>query len=186
MLSILRSSRHIETYLSGRQASSPIKAKLFDRFFTISLLLFTIFLYSSCDSNRVFEENKEISDDVWDADEKILFEVDVTDTVSPHNFFVNVRNADDYAYSNLYMFITTSFPNKKTSRDTLECILSDDNGRWLGEGLGDLWDNRIPFKKNVRFPVSGKYVFTLEQAMRTEHLPEILDVGIRIEKQSPR
>jgi len=148
------------------------------------LLLIFYFSLTSCDSNRVFEENKEITDNTWSVSEKISFETTITDTISPHNFYINVRNADDYPYSNLYLFITTQFPNGKSSRDTLECILADDRGHWLGDGLGDLWDNRIPFKKNVRFPALGKYTFTLEQAMRIDQLPQISDVGIRIEKQS--
>jgi gliding motility-associated lipoprotein GldH len=148
--------------------------------FALFLLLPTFFI--SCDSKRVFEENKEISDVIWDANEKISFEVPITDTTTPNNLFINVRNADDYPYSNLYLFITTTFPNGKLSKDTLECILADDQGNWLGSGLGDLWDNQIPFKKNVRFPVSGKYTFEIEQAMRKDKLPLIVDVGLRIEK----
>lgn len=152
------------------------------------LLLTVLFLMSiiiiSCDSKKVFDENQKISDEVWDANEKISFDVNVTDTITPHNFYVNVRNSDGYPYSNIYIFITTIFPNEKSSRDTLECVLADETGKWLGEGIGDLWDNQILFKKHVRFPLSGKYTFVMEQAMRTEHLPLILDVGLRIEKEN--
>ena len=142
------------------------------------------YFLTSCDSNRVFEENKEIKDYVWKADERIVFDITITDTVSPNNLYVNIRNADDYRYSNIYVFITTTFPNGKFSKDTLECILADDKGHWLGNGLGDIWDNQIPFKKNVRFPEKGKYTIALEQAMRMNELPQIMDVGVRIEKQS--
>ncbi|MBK9478712.1 MAG: hypothetical protein IPN99_07715 [Bacteroidetes bacterium] len=38
------------------------------------------------------------------------------------------------------------------------------------------------FKKGVRFRKTGTYRFTLEQAMRVENLPLIMDVGMRIEK----
>ena len=68
------------------------------------------------------------------------------------------------------------------ARDTIECILADNSGKWLGEGSGDIWDNQILFKKGVRFRKTGTYRFTLEQAMRVENLPLIMDVGMRIEK----
>ncbi|MBN8703322.1 MAG: gliding motility lipoprotein GldH [Bacteroidetes bacterium] len=156
--------------------------------FLKNILLITIYLLlistlSSCDKNRVFEENKQISDQLWNIDEKLSFEVNVTDTLSNHNFYINVRNADGYPYNNLFLFITTQFPNGKFAKDTLECILADESGKWLGEGLGDIWDNQIPFKRKVLFPLQGKYIFTLEQGMRAEELPLILDAGIRIEKQ---
>lgn len=145
-------------------------------------LIFLISLYS-CDPKRVYEKNVKISDAIWNKDEKPEFEINIGDTVFPHNFYVNIRNAEGYPYSNIYIFITTIFPNQKFSRDTLECILADERGAWLGNGLGDIYDNQILFKRGVRFPASGKYKFTMEQAMRTDALPMIMDVGLRIEKQ---
>jgi len=80
------------------------------------------------------------------------------------------------------LFIKTVFPNGKFSNDTLECVLADEKGKWLGTGLGDIYDNQIPFKRNVRFPMAGTYRFEIEQGMRTETVPLIMDVGLRIEK----
>lgn len=140
-------------------------------------------LLASCDKNMVFEENTAIKDHSWDTAQVVKFEVNIQDTVTPHNFYVNVRNGDAYKYSNLYMLINTTFPNGKSSHDTLECVLADQKGRWLGEGIGDLWNNQILFKKNVRFPVPGTYKFEFRQFMREERLPMITDIGMRIEKQ---
>ena len=139
-------------------------------------------LLSSCDSNRVFEDNAEIKDLQWDTSHVVGFDVEIKDTVSPHNFYVNVRNADAYPYSNLYLFIRTKFPDGRASNDTLEVVLADEKGRWLGDGLGDIWDNRVLFKRNVRFPMEGTYRFEYRHGMRDNPLPMIMDVGIRIEK----
>jgi gliding motility-associated lipoprotein GldH len=103
--------------------------------------------------------------------------------VSLHNVYINIRNASGYAYSNLYLFLDTKYPNNSMSRDTIECILADPSGKWLGDGSGDIWDNQILFKKNVRFKQIGTYKFRYEQAMRMPKLPMIMDVGLRIEKQ---
>ena len=61
-------------------------------------------------------------------------------------------------------------------------MLADERGQWLGDGMGDIWDNRILFKKDFKFPQTGKYRFELEQAMRINPLPGIMDVGMRIER----
>lgn len=71
---------------------------------------------------------------------------------------------------------------KITERDTMECILADADGRWLGNGLGDIWDNKFLFKKNVKFQKPGTYEFVFNQAMRLDSLPMIMDAGISIEK----
>lgn len=147
------------------------------------ILLFALLFFTACDKNRVFETNTDIPDSLWDAGHKVSFDVPINDTVSPHNVYVNVRNTGAYPFRNLFVFLDTKFPDGVVKRDTLELILADNSGKWLGDGAGDIWDNRILFKKGVRFPISGNYTFTFEQAMRMPKLPFIMDVGLRIEKQ---
>jgi hypothetical protein len=38
------------------------------------------------------------------------------------------------------------------------------------------------FKRGLRFPLKGKYQFSIEQAMRIAELPNIIEIGMRIEK----
>ncbi|MFI5217942.1 MAG: gliding motility lipoprotein GldH [Bacteroidia bacterium] len=151
---------------------------------TVAFIFFSgiLVLITSCDPSRVFEENKKLDDNNWDKDNALTFLVNIADTIHNHNVYINVRNAGFFNFSNLYLFINTRFPNGQIERDTLECILASPDGQWLGDGSGDIWDNRILFKENVRFPISGEYRFELIQAMRINPLPGIMDAGIRIEK----
>lgn len=150
--------------------------------FSSTLILLCILFFSSCDNSRIFEENKSIPEAGWDTSNVLKFAVEIKDPSTPANFYVNVRNADGYPYNNLFLFIKTKFPNGKQSNDTLECLLADENGKWLGKGIGDIYDNQILFKKNVRFPLSGTYSFEIAQGMRIAKVPLIMDVGLRIEK----
>ena len=144
--------------------------------------LAAVIILSSCDPNLVYEKNIRIPDGIWYRDNIVHFEVVVDDTISSHNLFVNVRNTSLYPMSNLYLFIETTAPSGHSVRDTVEVILADQKGRWLGSGLGDIWDLQQLYKQNVRFAQRGKYSFEYMQAMRTEKLPFILDVGLRVEK----
>ena len=146
------------------------------------LALLTILALTSCDSKRVYEENKEIPGGMWPQKNKVAFDFEIPDTTVVHNVYINVRNASQYAFSNLYLFITTTYPDGKTSIDTVNCYLQDQSGKWLGNGVGDLWDNRLLFKPSVKFPKPGKYKIEYEQAMRPEPLSGITDVGLRVEK----
>jgi gliding motility-associated lipoprotein GldH len=145
-------------------------------------LLLVAMAFTACDPSRHFEENKEIPKMEWDKDVPLSFLVSVDDTSLGYNVYINVRNAGFYRFSNLYLFVNTTFPQGQVHRDTVECILASPEGRWLGEGLGDIWDNRILFKENVQFTQPGEYRFELNQAMRINPLPGIMDAGIRIEK----
>jgi gliding motility-associated lipoprotein GldH len=147
----------------------------------ISLFSILIF-FTSCDRNRVFEEYKTIPENLWYINNKVTFDVNISDTVSVDNLYINIRNSGSYSYSNLFVFLTTYLPDNTASKDTLECTLADASGKWLGNGLGDIWDNKILFKRNFRFPHTGKYRFEMVQGMRINPLPLIADVGLRIEK----
>lgn len=138
----------------------------------------------SCNSRVVLDENIKLPDHRWEANNVIKLEVDITDTVTPYSISFNVRNAGSYSYSNLFLFVNTYAPDGAFARDTVELTLADERGQWLGDGLGDIWDNRLLFKPHFRFPHSGRYRFELEQAMRINPLPGIMDVGMRIEKEN--
>ncbi len=154
---------------------------------TFSFLL-VLFLITSCgDENLVFEQNMEIPDARWVVSEKAIMNFEITDTVSQHNFLINVRNTESYPYRNLYVFVKTVFPNGKSSRDTVGIVLADATGRWVGKGNGYLsssqhLSNTIMYNHNKRFPVSGEYRVEIEQAMRTDTLKGIRNIGLRVEK----
>jgi gliding motility-associated lipoprotein GldH len=151
-------------------------------FIFILPFVLSVFLIFSCDPHRLYEKNIRIPDGIWIRNKPVRFEVVVEDTTAPHNLYINVRNTGMYPFSNLYIFVTTIAPSGHTIKDTVQIILSDEKGKWLGDGLGDIWDNQRLYKERVRFAQKGRYIFEYEQAMRLEKLPFILDVGLRVEK----
>jgi len=141
-----------------------------------------ILIICSCDSKRVFEENKAIPNSKWNRNNIITFNVNVTDVNLRNNVYLNIRHNGLYSNRNIYLFIDIVSPNGKQIRDTVNCILADEKGKWLGSGLGDIYNNQLLYKSNVSFPNKGNYKFKIEQAMRTETLENIEDIGVRIEK----
>ena len=145
-------------------------------------VLIVVFSMVSCSFNDVYNENISIADGIWAHDEAARFEVDIEDTLSDYSFYINIRNDIDYRYSNLYVFMQTRFPNGNLTRDTIEFVLADDSGKWLGKGWGRVKENKVKLKDNLMFPLSGKYVFLIQQGMREESLTGITDVGLIFEK----
>ncbi len=149
-----------------------------------TILLFSMLLLSSCGNNVVFSKYQNFEENNWYAKNKVSFDVEMTDLNSLHDISVMVRHADAYPYSNLYLFLTTTYPDGKVMQDTLECILANTKGEWMGNGAGDIFDINIPLKLSTRFPLVGKYTFTFEQAMRTDPLPLIMDFGFEVKKST--
>lgn len=139
--------------------------------------------FSSCGDEFVYQSNMPIEGGVWEAKQAANFEFDIQDTVSLHDFFIDIRNGEQYEFSNLFVFIEMEFPNGKLAVDTLECPMADGLGNWYGKsGLGDLYDNRIIYKSRKQFPMSGHYKISIHQAMRAAQVEGIYDIGFRLAK----
>ncbi len=149
--------------------------------------LFVFLVFSACDSNRVYDEYKTLPNQ-WNKDSIITFNVNPPDSTDAYNVFVNLRNTNEYKYSNLFLIVSTKFPNGKVITDTLEYRMTNPNGEFLGTGFSDIKENKLWYKEDIVFQESGEYKFTVQHAMRENgkvdgviNLEGIVDVGIRIE-----
>ncbi|MBM3404508.1 MAG: gliding motility lipoprotein GldH [Bacteroidetes bacterium] len=149
--------------------------------FRLLPFLIILSLAAACDPDRFFEQQVAIPEGKWKLSEPATFTVEIPDTIQLYSFYLNIRNSVDYRYENVFFFIRTLFPNQEIAIDTVECLLANAEGRWYGSGWGKLKDNRLLFKRGVRFPQAGTYTFRIEQAMREDPLDGIYDIGLRIE-----
>jgi gliding motility-associated lipoprotein GldH len=143
----------------------------------------------SCNDTTDFNQYKSIDTEGWKANEKMLFEFDVKDTILPKNLFINIRNNSEYEFSNLYVITELIFPNETVIIDTLQYEMADETGKFLGVGFTEIKENKLFYKEKKTFPVSGKYMFNVRHAMRKngainpiEFLKGIQDIGFSIEK----
>ena len=146
---------------------------------TISLLLF---LLTGC-GNEGFDQRKVIPEAKWTMENRVPFDVTVTDTMGVYSFGISLRHLENYRYSNLYVFLHTTFPNDNVTHDTIQLLLATPEGRWVGKGSGSMRDLSVTLNPRMRFPMQGTYHFEIEQAMREPVLKGISDFGLFIEKQ---
>ncbi len=151
----------------------------FVKLFFIVLFVPTLF-FVSCTNRDYYNKNIDIPEKGWYKNEAAKFDVTVNDTLQNYNFYLYVRNNTNYRYSNLYIFLNTIFPNDNKTRDTIEIVLANNSGKWLGKGWGSIKENNVLLRKNLRFPLKGKYSFLIQQAMRCDTLKGITNIGIRL------
>lgn len=147
------------------------------------------FLFISCDSNGVFDQYTSLPSQTWNLKNPVVFEFQIKDTIARNNLYINIRNNNDYEFSNLFLITHLNFPDNRKIIDTLEYEMTDKRGHFLGKGLSEKKDNKLFYKENSTFSVSGNYQLTIHQAMRRngdvlgiQELSGITDVGLRIEK----
>ncbi len=148
----------------------------------VIILTVTLCIFISCDPKRIFEEYKPVESKGWHKDSVMVFSVDLQDTYGLYNMYLNVRNRGTYPNRNIWLSISTHFPDGRLRTDTVEILLADPSGRWKGSGIGDLFDNQILYRKDMKLPVRGEYQFVIKQAMRPLRLKGIQDVGMRLER----
>ncbi|MDI9340747.1 MAG: gliding motility lipoprotein GldH [Sediminibacterium sp.] len=145
-------------------------------------LVVLLIVLTGCKNNTIFSKYETFAENEWQANNKVTFKVNVVDSINLHDIYLMVRHAESYPYSNLFLFVTTRYPDGKELKDTMELILANQKGEWLGDGAGEIYDYRVPVKKNIRFARGGEYQFSFEQGMRVDPLPLIMDFGFEIEK----
>ena len=148
---------------------------------TLTIMAVALCLLTACNSNVYYSEHIDVDEDGWNMYDTKYFNVDVDDSMHLFNFFVDLRNTNDYPYSKTFLFIKTTFPDGGIAMDTMECPLADPSGQWYGKSSSRYIDNRYFLRKNVIFPHTGKYTFSITQATRDTNLVGIKDVGIVIE-----
>lgn len=144
-------------------------------------IVILIVFISSCHQNLSYEKYIPVDKGLWNSSQHFFFPVEIKDTSILYNIYVNVRNTDDYSFSNLWLNIGTKFPDNESFEKRIDLTLADSTGKWLGQSQGDLYDEQILIQQNAFFQKQGTYTFSLEQIMRQDPLPGILAIGLRVE-----
>ena len=146
-------------------------------FFKLMVLFFVVV---SCDRSVVYDDEKRIDEQGWNVSDSLVFNYEAEDTVNTYLCCFDIRNCDDYPYSNIYFNIKTIYPDGKVAVDTnLQFVLAEKDGRWLGRKSGSYIDGRYPFCY-FKFPQQGAYQFVVTHAMRDDVLVGVKNVSFVI------
>ncbi len=160
-----------------------------NKFVSSALLLVALM---SCDSNKVYDEYKSVPNQ-WHKDSIISFTVTPPDTLKPYNLYINIRNNNDYQFSNLFLIAELNHPNGRVIKDTLEYKMAAPNGELLGKGFSDIKESKLWYKgyeSDFVFDESGEYTINIQHAMRQNgqvkgvvKLEGVTDIGFRVEQK---
>lgn len=151
-----------------------------NKFLAVFLLIGVL---ASCNRNEVYFDYRTVSADGWSKDSLLVYNIDVKDSVSKFDIYVHVRHYGTYPYQNLWMFIDyLDVKDSIPKRDTIECYLADEHGKWLGNGAGALREMPVFIRQQVQFPAVGEYQISIRHGMRDSLLTGINKIGVRVEK----
>lgn len=155
------------------------------------IVIACMLLVVSCDSKAVYDVYKTVPNE-WHKDTVARFNFKAPDTTNNYSLFVNVRNTNDYKFSNLFLIVGINYPNGKVVKDTLEYKMAAPNGELLGTGFTDVKESKLwyrGYKAPFKFSEEGDYEVNIQHAMRKNgdvngvtSLEGITDIGFRVEQ----
>lgn len=153
------------------------------------IFLIPLVLMISCADKIEFTKFISVQDASWEANKNVSFEFDVLDTIAAKNLFIHIRNNNAYRFSNLYIITALHFPNGNKIIDTLQYEMADARGKYLGKGFTEIKENKLFYKEEKVFPMTGKYMLNIRHAMRKRgevqtipFLEGVQDIGFSVEK----
>lgn len=146
--------------------------------------LITCLVISSCGTDIIYAEVKDLPKEGWHKDSIYSFTTDsLVDMPKYLKIGFDLRNTVDYKYRNIYLFVEISIPGQKPIKDTLDHLLMSPDGFWLENVEGStIKESTKYYKYAIQNPPKGKYTLTVQQGMRDSILTNIVSVGARIEK----
>jgi gliding motility-associated lipoprotein GldH len=140
---------------------------------------------AACQTIPLSEQNTIHPDHQWSSTKPEKYTFNITDTNQLYKVIFVIRHHNAYHYKNIWIDLTHSSKTEQAKKETFNLNLADDQKGWLGTGMDDIYDQRIPvYSKPIKLKY-GLNEFTIKHSMREDPLQNILSTGIRLEKANP-
>ena len=134
--------------------------------------------FSSC--SDTYREFQSIRDMKWEKKDVKKFEVNITEE-GEYDLFFAMRHSAGYPFTSIKVNILQNTPDGKNFSKQAEFPVADENGKYLGDVTGQLWDIESTFAEKM-FMKRGKYTFKISHSMNSNPVILVVDVGLIIRK----
>ncbi len=134
----------------------------------VILVLISTFIISC--GPKVIYKHKETLGQAWLYGDSLWFEYEIVDISKPYNLKLNVNHSSSFSYENLYVNVTTVFPDSNKTSSPLSLQFSDSAGNWQGNCDSSNCDLTIEMSTKAYFQSAGKYTIIFDQFSRIESL----------------
>lgn len=144
----------------------------------VLLLALSSLMLIACQKEAVYTHFESLPG-TWSADSTLVFHPVLSDSVNEYQVLINIRHTDRYPYQNLWLFVDLQRDSILLRRDTIEAQMANERGEWQGQGISRYALPLLYLEGQTL--IQGDYTLSIQQGMRTEKLPGITEVGVRIE-----
>ena len=146
----------------------------------VFILLCIFFVLSGCETKQLFEQSTIYPNHNWPSKQATKYQFNVTDTAAAYKIFFVIRHHNAYHYKNIWLDLIIKSPTNVTTKQVLNLNLADDAKGWLGTGMDDIYDQRIPMTASPIRLSKGINEISVQHTMRADPLENILPVGVLV------
>ncbi|NLZ96022.1 MAG: gliding motility lipoprotein GldH [Bacteroidales bacterium] len=136
----------------------------------------------SCNQGEVYYKFTPIPKNEWSKNQEYCFLLDSLSVSSTGNYAISVEVLHNisYQYKNLSLLLEQSVGDSTLLKDTLECILVDSDGRWIGSGNGATRQLSVLYKTNFKIDTTLHNKICVRHTMQDLKLKGIEKVGLKV------
>lgn len=147
------------------------------RTFVIFALL--IFALTSCHSDTVYKKfNRNFTDSRWMKEDVRKFQFNINRS-GRYDLIIDYSHVFDTPLSSVPVGVEMTSGSKTLVSEKVSIVLRDENGKQVGDCLGDYCDVQQTVSKNLSFD-EGQYTVKLINLFDFKYMPNVLGIGIRV------
>ncbi len=131
--------------------------------FAVFVLLLSI---SGCAEQRFYEQSYALANEEWSHEDVKDFSFEVQDTTARYDLMMSIDHNTSYEYQNLYLKLTTVYPDGESRTQELSVDFADTQGRWYGDCNAKTCKVEVTLQENAFFNQVGNHTIKVEQHMR--------------------
>lgn len=146
------------------------------------IVIFAFISLLSCSHKEVYYDFALIPQNQWSKNSKVCFDIDSLSIIPQHTYNIDVEITHnlDYAYKTLWLYLDQNIQDSIISRDTLECVLTTENGKWKGSGNGPTRQVSVLYKTGINLDTTKQMKICIYHSMQDLHLKGIEKIGLKI------
>lgn len=150
---------------------------------TVVLSFLAIVALCSCDENRIFEKHSSAFPQFrWQQGQELSFSPSIEDTAATYSITLAMRHVNGFQFAELKANMVVTSPSGNEQAMSYTIPVMDGKGGYHSECALDLCDLEHVVESNWQFAESGTYTFRIDHDMPVATLPNVMEVGLIIDK----
>jgi len=142
-------------------------------------ILFIAIILGSCGPKAIYSKSINLNG-AWTYPEQLITTIDIADTIQKYDLVATIDHGEDFGYENLYLQITTIFPDGEKRSSPLSLELANSKGFWNGKCSGNACTLSFNLQEDFRFKEPGSYSFEIEQFSRKDTLKGLNEMTLSL------